>query len=219
MELANWTSVVASDANVAAEMLNKKSVRRCIDKGAFLIHQGEAIDHVYLVTSGLFEALNIQVDGAEVWLADLEPGEVVGEVSALHSHESSSSVISRASSEVLAVSRNDFISALDSNGQFARAIASLLAERIAKTSQNLSDKASKSVLNRLLFYLDALAVIEKETGTKRVIAPPPITAISERIHATREATSRAMTKLQLAKRVTRSNGEIIIKGEYDAFPR
>lgn len=210
MQLPNWTSVIGSDANKAAELLNKKSALRHVERGTFLIHQDEAINHVFLVTSGLLEAVSIQIDGSEVWLADLQPGDIVGEVSALYSHKSSSSVVAHSPSQVLAVSRSEFLSALDSCGKFAHAVASLLAERIANTSQNLSDKVSKNVQYRLFDFLQTLATVEDETGVKRVVSPPPISEICERIHATREATSRAMTKLQRTKRVRRVSGEIVI---------
>lgn len=210
MESQDWGTIIGDSHDIAAETLNKKSTLRHLTSGTILIHQDEEIDHVYLVTAGSFEVVTTEMDGSEIWLADLQFGEIVGEVSALYSHSSTSSVLARAPSEVLAVSRSDFLYAMDSSGKFARAVASLLAERIAKTSEHLSNKVSKSVQNRLRQYLISLALTDAESNQLKIKSAPPVAEICDRIHATREATSRAMTNLQKSKIVKRVNGEIIV---------
>lgn len=210
MASQDWSILTGETEDTAAETLNMKSTQRHLAKGTTLIHQDEEIEHVYLVKSGSLEVVTTEMDGTEIWLADLQFGEIVGEVSALYSHTSTSSVLARAHSEVLTVSRSDFLQAMDSSGKFARAVASLLAQRIARTSEHLSQKVSKSVQKRLRNYLISIATVDDATKHLKIKSYPPIAEICDRIHATREATSRAMTNLQKSKAITRSNGEITI---------
>ena len=106
-----------------------------VSEGATLIHEGKAIDSVYLVLDGQLGVTVKALGGREV--ARLRCGEVVGEMSFVDSRPPSATVCAVEKSRVLAIPRDRLKTKLTQDtafsARFYRAIAVFLSDRLRET--------------------------------------------------------------------------------------
>jgi CRP-like cAMP-binding protein len=206
---AHWWSLFTclSSEHAAIQALSRASQMRQLDNGAALVKEGDEDDAVFIVASGGLKTVRHTDNGHEVWYSDVRPGDVIGEITALTGAARTSSIIARQATSVFAVDRQTFLQIATAYPEFALAIARLLARRLQMTSQRMADLVALSVANRLH---SELARIGEPSATDReaflIESPPTVSALGQRIHATREATSRALKELEdrgLVERIPR----------------
>ena len=121
--------------DVDIEWMVDHGVRQSITLGKVLIREGEEIDSLYVVLDGRFSVCTAAMDGKEI--APLFSGEIVGEISFVHSGLPSASVIATQDSHVLNIPRQVLSDKLAGDTAFAarfyRALASFLADRLRIT--------------------------------------------------------------------------------------
>jgi CRP/FNR family transcriptional regulator, cyclic AMP receptor protein len=107
------------------------------DAGVTLIRQGMEIDRIYILLDG---SLIVSTESAGR-LAQLAPGEVVGEISFVNSLPPSADVIADAPSKLFSIPRELLSRRLDRDVEFAsrfyKSIAMFLADRLRSTVQRL----------------------------------------------------------------------------------
>ncbi|MFV0525747.1 MAG: cyclic nucleotide-binding domain-containing protein [Acidimicrobiales bacterium] len=104
-----------------------------LDAGHALIEEGHLNNDVYVVESGTAE---VTVGGTVV--AEIGPGDMVGELGYFAGQPATATVRSTSPMEVLILPYNRFDQILDDNPGLVRAIASTLAARLAATDARLS---------------------------------------------------------------------------------
>jgi CRP/FNR family transcriptional regulator, cyclic AMP receptor protein len=121
--------------DVDIEWMVDHGTRQAITLGDVLIHEGEEIDSLYVVLDGRFSVCTAAMDGAKI--ATLFSGEIVGEISFVHSGVPSASVIALQDSHVLGIPRQVLADKLVEDTAFAarfyHALASFLADRLRVT--------------------------------------------------------------------------------------
>jgi CRP/FNR family cyclic AMP-dependent transcriptional regulator len=121
------------------EWLGKSGSTKHISTGTVLIHEGKAIDDVYVVLDGKLSVLVKGMGDREI--AALLAGEVVGEMSFVDSRPPSASVVAAQDSHLLVLPRSALTSKLKMDDAFAarfyKAVATLLADRLRKTTSHL----------------------------------------------------------------------------------
>lgn len=207
----DWSEILNIDASdPGIKRLNEHSVQTNLPRKKMLIQQNARVDRVYLVQSGSLVVKYLSYDGTEVWLATLEQGAIIGEISALCSQLSSASVEASTEASLIAVPQTVFLDAMDSSGDFAIAVAKMLARRIADTSMNLSSHVALKIEDRLYNVLRGLAVEDAESNDLLVTNPPSVSDLAVRIHASREATSRAFAKLVKRGSLTKLGRDVFL---------
>ena len=209
----NWSDLLDIAPNdPGIELLDKNTTIQSVQKNEILIHQDSPVEQVYLVSAGLLQAKFVSFEGAEVWLANLGPGAIIGEISALCDRLSSANVEAASKSEVFAVPQVVFLKAMGQSSAFAIAISKMLAERIADTSNSLTSHVALKIEYRLLNALKLMAGPVSPGALIRVSPPPSVSQLATRIHASREATSRAFARLLKRGVLEKTETEIIIHG-------
>jgi len=79
-----------------------------LPRGAVLMRQGDAGDCLYFVVSGRLRVFGRREDGGEVEIAEVGPGEAIGEMALLSNEPRSASVDALRDTELLALSRAGF---------------------------------------------------------------------------------------------------------------
>ncbi|MEL7110417.1 MAG: Crp/Fnr family transcriptional regulator [Pseudomonadota bacterium] len=162
---------------------------------------------VFLLTKGTLKVVKQSQNGHEIWLADFEAPAIVGELSAILGAPRTSDVIADSDVSVLSLPRQAFQDAARSHVKFASALNMELARRVKATSEKLAELYSVSVLGRLHFEL--VRIGEQDPNDDEVYRIPTIINVSDmsaRIHATRESTSRALSRLKQIGIVKTENG-------------
>jgi len=211
-----WANYLGGQENDPAVIaLAAKSRIRSVRSGDHIIDQNDISDNIYLVRSGQLAALRYTRNGHEILLSEIGQGELVGEMSVFANAVRSSAVVANTDSQLVAVSGSDFKSLSTAHADISFAVASELARRLISTSTVLADLVSMSVPNRLYGELVREGRPIPEDDEILIVAPlPAVTTLAQRIHATREATSRAMSLLQKRGLVRRTKEfiEIVATG-------
>jgi CRP-like cAMP-binding protein len=144
-----------------------------LGEGAFLFHQGDPGDCLYIVKSGVLEVLAMRSDGPEPMpVAYLGPGEVLGEIALLTGSPRSATVRSPECAELFNLDRPVFTDLMASLPAFARNLCNVLARRLEATTLKIPRSAAKQ-LHGNLRYFDLATVIQTlisahQTGTLTV---------------------------------------------------
>lgn len=187
---------VPIDHDVIA-LLARASHQNVYTSGECLVSQADPAKHVYLVVEGRFKAVAYSENGHEIWLSDANPGDLVGEIAVLESTQRTSSVVADEASVAIGVSNQVFLEALKMSGEFSLSITRLLARRLFATSSQLTELVTIPVAARL--HSELMRIGEPDPQDREVFWVRQVHSVSdlaERIHATREATSRAMSQLE-----------------------
>jgi CRP/FNR family cyclic AMP-dependent transcriptional regulator len=130
---------------------------RTFPTGSTVIAADQPGEAVYVIISGSAKVHVIRPDGAEVILAVLGPGEVVGEMSMADSLGRSADVVTLQKSVLLWLDRITFGSSLGESPVLARNLAGMLSRRLRLTNAHLLSMATLDVPGRVASQLLALA--------------------------------------------------------------
>jgi CRP-like cAMP-binding protein len=132
--------------------------------GSVVFRQGDEGDRLYIVTSGVLEIMATQADGAEVPVAYLGPGEVLGELALLTGSPRSATVRAPQAAQVFTVAKAVFFDLLETLPAFARNLCLVLARRVEATTLKLPRAATKQLQGNLR-YFDLATVIQTLIGS------------------------------------------------------
>jgi len=101
------------------EDLISRGVRRPFRRGAFIMTEGEASDHVVVLLSGRAKVSSYTEEGKEVVLAVRGPGELIGELTALDEGARSATVAALEPIEALILPSDRFVAFLEDHARLA----------------------------------------------------------------------------------------------------
>ncbi|MEO1188563.1 MAG: Crp/Fnr family transcriptional regulator, partial [Pseudomonadota bacterium] len=177
----------------------RRKLNRCTDR--------DPAGPVFLLTHGTLKVVKQSQNGHEIWLADFAAPAIVGELSAILGAPRTSDVIADSKVSVLSVPNPFFADAARTHVKLANALNLELAHRVRATSEKLAELYSVSVMGRLHFEL--VRIGEQDPADDEVYRITGMINVSEmaaRIHATRESTSRALSRLKQMGIVRAENG-------------
>ena len=157
---------------------------------------GDATDSLYIVLSGRLKVLMSDVDGKEVILSILGPGEFFGEMGLIDDSPRSASVLAIEACELLAIAKRDFKKCLAENFEMAMAVMRGLVRRLREADRKIGSLALLDVYGRVARLL--LDMAETVEGEKIVTRRLPKQDIAKMIGASREMVSRVMKDLQVS---------------------
>jgi len=112
------------------EDLISQGVRRPFRRGAFIMTEGEASDHVVVLLVGRAKVSSYTADGKEVVLAVRGPGELLGDFSAMDGGSRSATVAALESIEALIIPADRFKAYLESHARLAVLLLQTWSRRV-----------------------------------------------------------------------------------------
>lgn len=186
-----------ADASTAMEL--KPNDRLVLDR--------DPAGPVFLLTKGVLKVVKQSQNGHEIWLADFAAPAIVGELSAILGAPRTSDVIADSNVSVLSIAQQVFADAAKTHVTLANALNLELARRVRATSEKLAELYSVSVLGRLHFELVRIGAPDpNDDEVYRIAHVINVSEMAARIHATRESTSRALSRLKQIGIVSTENG-------------
>lgn len=162
-----------------------------------MIEQGGEARSIYLVLSGALKVVWFTKNGHEIWLSELSEGSIVGEISALNDERRSSSVVAKTDTVLVEISIENFRAAMNTSIQLTQAVARALASRVRATSQQVVGLVGLPLAARVHAELQRIGKADKDDSERLIVrTPPSVSQLAEQVHASREATSRALSTLQ-----------------------
>jgi CRP/FNR family transcriptional regulator, cyclic AMP receptor protein len=117
------------------ESLVKVSHTRLIPRGAIVFFQDDPADVLYIILSGSITVLLSNVDGRELIISEMHPGEYFGELGLITGKPRSATAVAHEKSELVIVPKEVFLALLDREPALARHLLDVVAERLYQSNQ------------------------------------------------------------------------------------
>lgn len=180
-----------------------------IPHGTVFLQEDGSGDVAWLLLEGRVRVFRMSRDGDLVVLAHRLPGELIGELAVIDGGPRSGSAVALAPVSAIRIEGARFASLMAERADFAHGVALQLAARLRETSDRTFAMAAASIPARVAAELLRLAQPGTVPGQAVIVAPPTITEISVRVHASRESVSKAFSRWR-ASGVVRSDGDTLV---------
>ncbi|MGB6307516.1 MAG: Crp/Fnr family transcriptional regulator [Steroidobacteraceae bacterium] len=131
------------------EQIARLCVRRTYERNAVIFSQSDPGDALYGVVTGRVRISASSASGREVFLNIMEPGDTFGEIALLDGHPRTASASATAPSDLLIVTREQFLGLLAREPRLAEHLLRLLCTRLRWVSGFAEESALLSVPARL----------------------------------------------------------------------
>ena len=180
-----------------AKSLEDRSRRKSFARGAIIFRAGEAGDDALVLRKGRVK-VSIRRRNREVILAVLDPGSLLGEVSAIDGGPRSATVVALEPVEVDVTSFADFREFLDENPRVAGELLQLVVTRLRVASLRQVEFGTVDTLGRLCASLTQLADRYGRPNGDQIEVDAPINQqeLAEWAGMSREAVVKGLRQLR-----------------------
>lgn len=174
--------------------------------GEVLFYEKEESGDMYIVLEGKVRASLFDEQGNELVLAELGPGEFIGEMSMIDQLPRSATVTAQENTKLAKLRRDTFLRIVRENPNIAVNVIKALVARLRKTDDMVEALAFRSVEGRIIKFLLERG---KERGSSRGgayrVRKMTHRDLASRVGASREAVTKALKALSF-KGVIREEG-------------
>lgn len=177
-----------------------------------LFETGDEVDGLRILIDGLIRIWINDIEGRELTLTLVEPGEAFGEIALLDGDLRSANATVADASRMLLLKRDAFDRVLDDDPRLARHLIVLLCDRLRRNTQDLHGFAFQDLRVRLGQKLCELAMAHAEMEGKRAKMTRKFsqTELAQMLGATREAINKRLSAMSFDGVVIVRNGWIEI---------
>src|SRR6185436_10275381 len=200
--------------DVVLDALVRKGQVKMFARGSFIYRRGDPGDSLMVVIAGRAKLANDNVDGKEVVLHFLGPGDICGEIAALDGKERAADAIALDDADVFVVSTRDLLPTLAAHPDAMLAIIRSLCEKVRAGAAIIVDNTLE-MRGRTAMGLLRLA---RQHGRKSADGVSLQLTISQEelgkyLWLSRANVSRQLGQLKLANMIKISGAEITILDE------
>ena len=198
--------------------ISEKMISRLYEKGKMILLEQSQGETFFIIISGVVKVTRLSDDGREVILAILGESDFFGEMSLLDGEGRSANIVANEQSEVVTLSRSDFLDCLQKYPKIAIALLEELAVRLRKSDQHIESLSLSDSEQRIGVTLIRLA---EELGTIKqgdvnVKNLPYQQDIANMAGTSRETVSRTL-KLLETKNLLKRDGRNLTIYKFDFF--
>jgi len=200
------------------EKISSKMISRIYEKGKMILLEESEGETFFIILSGVVKVTRLSDDGREVILAILGESDFFGEMSLLDGEGRSANIVANENSEVVTLSRRDFLDCLQKYPKIAIALLEELAVRLRKSDQHIESLSLSDSEQRIGITLIRLA---EELGTIKqgdvnVKNLPYQQDLANMAGTSRETVSRTL-KLLESKNLLKRDGRNLTIYKFDFF--
>ncbi len=200
------------------EKISSKMISRIYEKGKMILLEESEGETFFIILSGVVKVTRLSDDGREVILAILGESDFFGEMSLLDGEGRSANIVANEKSEVVTLSRRDFLDCLQKYPKIAIALLEELAVRLRKSDQHIESLSLSDSEQRIGITLIRLA---EELGTIKqgdvnVKNLPYQQDLANMAGTSRETVSRTL-KLLESKNLLKRDGRNLTIYKFDSF--
>ena len=202
------------------EKISNKMILRNYNKGQVILLEESKGETFFVIKTGEVKVTKLSDDGREVILAILGESEFFGEMSLLDGEGRSANIVANEDSTALTLSRNDFLSCLESYPKIAISLLEELAVRLRKSDKQIESLSLSDSEHRIGITIARLA---EEIGTikKGVVSIKKLPFqqdIANMAGTSRETVSRTI-KLFEDKKILTRNGRALTIFDFNSFKK
>lgn len=128
-----------------------------IKKGEYIFAEGETVNGVYCVTSGVCKLSKLSANGKDQIVKLVKAGELLGQRTLISEEPANLSAVAIEDMEVCFIPKTEVLQMFDQNNQFSRNLMKSICGDLKETSDHLVSISQKTVKERLaetLIYLE-----------------------------------------------------------------
>lgn len=189
--------------NLSENELRKISLRfELLDlpMGEVLFYEKEPSNDMYIVLEGKVRASLFDEQGNELVLAELGPGEFIGEMGMIDQLPRSATVLAEENTRLAVLRRDTFLKIIKENPDIAVNVIKALVSRLRKTDDMVEALAFRNVESRIVKFLVELG---KERGRVEggfyKVRKMTHRELASRVGSSREAVTKALKALTFKK--------------------
>jgi len=146
-----------------------------IEAGGYLFHEGDRADAVHVVQTGLLRVERNLVSGRRVLLTLVGPGGYMGELGAFDNSPRSATAAAVLDTELLTITRADFVDQIDRHSDLARDLLMRAAARTRTLTEQLLEAAAGTAAARVAARLVELVEMLQPDSDPPIVIQLPIT--------------------------------------------
>ena len=186
--------------------------RRTIPKAQRFAISANTASVIYVVADGRLRVSIPTLQGIDVFVTDVERGELIGESAAFADNIVPLVVEASETSDTFVIDRASFFRAIAEHGAFSTAVMRVMCRRLCRVNRRLVDTVTLPMHTRLKIELVRLATSGAD-GTLMIDCLPTHEELALRISSQREAVTKELTKLMRSGFIVRSGRGLVIRGD------
>lgn len=152
--------------------LNKLAKEKEIGKNQPIYFPNEPSSSIFFLKTGRVKISRYSIDGKEMIMAFINPGEVFGEMSYLGEGERTDIAITVEPSFICAINKDDFAQFIESNPTLNMRLTKLIGLKLKSYSERIEDLVFKDAKQRVISFLIKLADENgKQIGNQIFVKP------------------------------------------------
>ena len=181
-------------------------------KKAIIFSEGEQPEWLYAVTDGKVKITKLSVDGKEIILELIKPGELFGAVAVVKGFAYPANAVAMEDSTVIKISRKNLLLVLERFPALMFSLVQSLGQRLKDSHETTKNIALERVSSRIAALLIKLSEqIGTDTPEGRAIGMKLTKQdIAEMVGTTVETSIRTMSKFKKQGYITEKAGNIVI---------
>lgn len=192
--------------DAALRLLARVARLKRVPRHAYLFYQDDPGDAAYVVRSGEIAILLTTLDGRELVINELHPGECFGELALLTNEPRSASALARKDSEIVILPRAEFLSELERQPKLMRHVLEVTAQRLRASTER----------ERALAFFDAparlahiLLELDRAASDKGYITLSQ-DELAQRVGVARQTTAKILGQWRRAGWLLTGRGKIVL---------
>ena len=186
--------------------------KKIYDKEEMILFEEESGNNLYLINSGRVKVTRINSDGDEVILTILGEGEFFGEMAILGSTTRSANVTTLEKSEILKLTRKDFLELIKEHPDISIYLLEEMANRLRKSDQLIKDLSLSNAEHKIAMSIIRLSeeLGKIKQGQVEIEDLPYQKDIANMAGTSRETVSRTLKKFEEKKYLEKKGRKLII---------
>lgn len=186
---------------------------RIFPKGALIIGQEEEGNYFFIIAKGLVKVVLLGEDGKETILTTLGKGSFFGEMALFSDMSRSASVFTMEDTELLTISKKDFIKLIQKHPQVSIHLLKELSNRLRRADERIGYITLLDIYQRVIQIILQHAQTNGVYDAKKIVIEnrPTNQDIANMIGVSRETVSRVISSLAKAGSLAVSGKKIVIK--------
>lgn len=210
--MRSFQVLAGSDGRLLDALASSAQIQRFAPRNVIVMSEDGDKD-VFFLLKGRAKANVISIGGHAMWVDDLAPGDLFGEMAALGGTPRTAEISAVSAVTLAAYSADVFIGLMERHGSLGIAVSRILIERLRKTTRRMFELSVLSAPGRI--YAEFLRLADFGAGDPQgygIIRPIPILSeLATRANATRETASRAFHDLVRKGVIIRRTAHLLVR--------
>jgi len=179
--------------------------------GEEIYAKGSPGQSMMVVLRGIAKMSSVSIDGKEIVLNIMHPGEIFGEIAILDGKERSADAVAMTDCEIMVVNRRDFLPMLEKHADICMILLKILCQRLRQTSEQVEDILFRHLESRIAKALLHLAESAGRPDARGILVDVSQRELGNIAGGSRESVNKHLQNWHKADLIDLGKGSIVIR--------